>query len=768
MGCLKLVILGIVVAIIVFACDSCDRPRQPSGQRAPAATPHVDNRANLTGVWRGTSRTNQGFGGKEILAFREGNNHRAQIHIFPVPGSPAGFPTGSWLADVRFNSNTGMIELVQTRVLAAPHGGGYVPRRGRLTGNTFTGTIDGHHNSSFNLDRVARSNFTLAANVPHTHIASTQSRMLTAATCLSDGVLVYDCVFCRQETRRTTTPRSSYHTPSGAWVILRPSTCSQSGLRVQYCRYCPNEIVRREDIPLAEHNIAGVTQWVTVLDPSCLTAGHRVKFCLDCNQEAASETIPALTGSPHVFTVNMLRNNIFVPPIISENICEICNYIETNRDWSLVWVPPVILLGLTGAAIVTLRTRTAIRKKRTFVCPYCFETCLVQNIQFRCANFSCKEVPDMELEKYEGIVVGPNTPRVMRKITFPAPKAKDYAIQKFADCPKCKRETSKIVCPSCHNSLPECSLLGEDMIISVVGSRDVGKSHFVGVIIHELIERVSGKFEGSVTGFDDTLSRYEENFGHKLYRDLMKLDLTKSSTSNKSNGAYKPFIFTFSIREKGLLSKVGKSKIKNFTLVFYDTAGEDLNEFDTMNTVNRYICKSAGIIFLLDPMQIWTVRNQLPDEVVSRASSVAVQQATRPDDIMTRVSKLIRNERKKDGPIDIPVAAVFSKFDAIESLVPPGCKILDPSPHCEAGAFVLSDWHNVNKEIQSLLKNWGATAFTQQLELNYTKHSYFTVSSLGHSNSPRVDGNINRPQPHRIEDPLLWILKENKVIKSKK
>ena len=53
----------------------------------------------------------------------------------------------------------------------------------------------------------------------------------------------------------------------------------------------------------------------------------------------------------------------------------------------------------------------------------------------------------------------------------------------------------------------------------------------------------------------------------------------------------------------------------------------------------------AGIIFLLDPMQIPTVVSQLDDSVVERAAAIKWQQAARADDIMTRVSTLIRNDR---------------------------------------------------------------------------------------------------------------------------
>jgi len=421
----------------------------------------------------------------------------------------------------------------------------------------------------------------------------------------------------------------------------------------------------------------------------------------------------------------------------------------------MAWLSPAILAGIIFVAVVIISTRRKIKKGKKFVCPYCFEEHLVQSVQFRCANLNCADVDDIELTKYEGGNI--STP-LQRKKVFPAPMSKNYDIPKFAHCPDCKRETSKVICPSCHNSLPESSLTGEDMIISVVGSRDVGKSHYIGVIINELIERVAGKFDGVLTGFDDTMARYEESFGRGLYVELTKLNLTQSSTVRTN----RPLIFSLTIQKN--------NKIRKFTLVFFDTAGEDLNAFDTMNTVNRYICKSAGVIFLLDPMQIWAVRNQLSDELVSRASSVTVQQATRPDDIMTRVSELIRNDKKmvSTATINIPVAAVFSKFDAIVPLIPPGSTILDPSPHCDAGAFVMSDWHNVNSEIQSLLKTWGATAFVQQLDLNYTNFSYFAASSLGLDNSPQRDGRIDRPRPHRIEDALLWILKENGVIEPKK
>ena len=402
-------------------------------------------------------------------------------------------------------------------------------------------------------------------------------------------------------------------------------------------------------------------------------------------------------------------------------------------------------------------------QKTTFICPYCFERIKLSEVQFRCTNKRCQDVDDVEITVYENGNV--NMPK-KGKPCFGYKSKNPFTVPASAVCPSCSKESHKRICPACHNELPESTINGKDMIISIVGSRATGKSHFVGVIIKELKDRIAKSFDGALEGFADSYKRWEENFGNKLYTTGEKLDLTKSSLQNTDNGAYRPLIFKLRLRHKVLF----KEMIESFTFVFFDSAGEDLDDEDTMSTVNKYICRSAGIIFLLDPMQIPAVSSQLDESVVSRASGLGANvRATGADDIMTRVSNLIRNERKisDETKIDIPVAAVFSKFDAVEPIIPEDCTVLQPSPHCSEKVFDMSDWHNVNAEISSLLNEWDAGAFISQLETNYSKYSYFGVSALGLNNNPTTDGRIERPRPHRIEDPLLWILKENGVIKGK-
>jgi len=406
-------------------------------------------------------------------------------------------------------------------------------------------------------------------------------------------------------------------------------------------------------------------------------------------------------------------------------------------------------------------------KKSSFICPYCFEENALTKIQFRCTNTRCINVGDIEMTKYNrGDITKPQP----GKTCFSVNTKNSFNIPKSAICPvkECQQKTYEVVCPSCHNALPESTLTGRDMIISIVGSRDTGKSHFIGVIIHELSNRISIKFGGAMEPFDDSSERYKMTFG-PLYDERQKLDLTQSSEKTADNGAYKPLIYRLKIKRKNFLG----SSIESFTFVFFDTAGEDLNRIETMGTVNKYICKSAGIIFLLDPLQIPAVANQLDENIVSRASSVKREDATSSDDIISRISKLIRDDKelKENQRIDIPVAAVFSKFDVIEPIIrekAPGSTILELSPHCGKGIFDDTDQAHVDSEIKGLLKVWQADSFINQLEINYSDYSFFTVSSLGIGNNPAVDRSIKRPNPHRIEDPLLWIFKEKGIISSTK
>ncbi len=360
--------------------------------------------------------------------------------------------------------------------------------------------------------------------------------------------------------------------------------------------------------------------------------------------------------------------------------------------------------------------------KGNYVCPYCFES--FDKYMFQCLNKRCNGKGERVFAASQG---------------------------KQAECSECKAISYTKVCPNCHKHLPDSTLNGENCIISIVGSRASGKSHFVGVLIHEMIRRIAPEYnKGSFEGFDDSFLRYQKVFEDKIYSGY-QLELSKTAMNNKDVSL--PYIFNYKFRTR-------HNEIKCYTFVFFDTAGEDLHDLSNMSTVNKYIYKSSGIIFLLDPMSIPGVVDKLDKDWVSRASGGLQEHDGIADSIISNVSRLIRNAKgmKEEQKIDIPVAAVFSKYDAFEQLVPEDATVRRTSPHCKKGMFDDADRKAVDSEIASLLDSWGARSFTSQLENNYKTYSYFAVSALGLDNNPSSH-RFDKPHPHRIEDPLLWLMK---------
>jgi len=280
--------------------------------------------------------------------------------------------------------------------------------------------------------------------------------------------------------------------------------------------------------------------------------------------------------------------------------------------------------------------------------------------------------------------------------------------------------------------------------ISVVGLRGVGKSNYVGVLINELLENISKRFGFTVTGIDDTMDRYNETYHDSLYKKLTKLN-------PKNTGELKPLDFTIT------------RKRKNYKLSVYDVDVENVDEF----TKSHHISYSNGLIFLVDPLQIESVRKQLSKSILLTSDANKSKTGnTMLGDAVTKIARLIRNNFKMSlsKRIEIPTAVVLSKFDAVSELVPRDFKMLQKSPHSDAGKFIKSDSQKISSEAQELLSKWDAASVVYQAEVNYKKFSFFATSSFGNYNVIKSDNSIDRPNPHRIEDALLWILKNNKFI----
>ncbi len=83
--------------------------------------------------------------------------------------------------------------------------------------------------------------------------------------------------------------------------------------------------------------------WVTTKDPTCTGAGERTKYCSVCKEILETEQVDAKGHSLGKWKIKVPATWISLGEKEAE--CEVCGEIETGRDWSKVWILPVIILG---------------------------------------------------------------------------------------------------------------------------------------------------------------------------------------------------------------------------------------------------------------------------------------------------------------------------------------------------------------------------------------------------------------------------------------
>lgn len=389
---------------------------------------------------------------------------------------------------------------------------------------------------------------------------------------------------------------------------------------------------------------------------------------------------------------------------------------------------------------------------RYLVCPYCFERFLSNNLAFRCINpdpSRCQPEDDHELAAYER--------RVVQKLPYVFKPKKQWWEARWWKAPvsavcKCGVKTSKLTCPYCHNGLPSEFGQFASRTIALVGAKESGKSHYIAVLIHELQHRIGRDFNASLGALDDrTRDRYKQDFRRYLYDDRVTIPPTVSARA-RFDVRY-PMVYRFTLGRRRPL------KPKPTSLVFFDTAGEDLGSYDTTSTEVKYLANSDGIIFLLDPLQIRSVRDRLG------AVANLPSEYTEPQEIIERVVDFIRASQRLSpkAKIKTPVALAFSKLDAIEELI--DAPLRRDSKH--KGYFDLSDFELVNDNMQSRVEEWVGSGLDLFMRHHFERFAYFGLSALG--DSPGEHGRLLRGVvPRRVQDPLLWILYRLKVIPGKR
>lgn len=374
-------------------------------------------------------------------------------------------------------------------------------------------------------------------------------------------------------------------------------------------------------------------------------------------------------------------------------------------------------------------------------CPYCSEQFRLRKAPFRCINRRCsgrskedtvltKHWPELDKwHKARGKVLDPRRKYLAK-----------------CQCTDCQETTRERLCPNCHAALPRTIGRYGTEVIAVIGAKNAGKSHYIAALIHEFRKRVGPSLQLNLSPENDfTIKRYRDEFETPIY-ELGKALVGTQNAEARTSTVRVPLIYELRQIQKTQTGRRACKKVIN--LVFFDTAGEDLNALDTMSTVNRYIYRASGIVLLLDPRQLTQVRPLIG--VPKKEEKV---EAT---DLVDRTQRLIRNGRglSPTAMIRTPVAVAFSKFDELDRIMDPGLAIM--SPRLLGRGYDESEAESISNDLQSLLLKHDEGDLLAALEAGFTDICYFGVSSLGAQKN--ADGTLPRVAPRRVEDPILWLL----------
>lgn len=378
------------------------------------------------------------------------------------------------------------------------------------------------------------------------------------------------------------------------------------------------------------------------------------------------------------------------------------------------------------------------------VCPYCFEPFKLRDAPFRCSSPPQRCAP--EQDSVRASVWEDNAP-LGRVLPADAKSGRERV------CGNCNQRTRKRICPHCHMDLPHTTGAYRNLIFAVIGAKESGKSHYIAVLVDQIKKHLGPSLELLLEPLnDETIKRYREVFYSPIFTDKVQIRGTQSALVDRR--VQMPLVFSLVRTGKNLF---GGRAIKGVvTLVFFDTAGEDLNDRDIMATVNKYIYRADGILLLLDPLQLPRVRDRLG------SGRQLPQVNTETASIVERTTELIRAGRELSltTMIPTPLAVAFSKFDALEPLIDSQLQLNSPSNH--ASGFDVADFEAVSAEMEALLAEWDSKDLRFKVGTHYKRFGFFGLSALGCS--PDASGKIPRVLPRRVEDPFLWLLYQHGLV----
>lgn len=337
-------------------------------------------------------------------------------------------------------------------------------------------------------------------------------------------------------------------------------------------------------------------------------------------------------------------------------------------------------------------------------------------------------------------------------------------------------ETDIRLCPHCHNILPDRFGIRKSLSISMVGYTNAGKTVFLTSLIHTLQHNRNIKATLIPVGQQSDYLNTIDNYMDEIFVKRTLPDATRSKQP--------PLVYVYTYKYQIKNKKNEIEEVQNsINLVFYDIEGEACRVVEKLKKEGNNIRHSDGIIYLLDPVRLEHIANELI--IIDQANNLGIfernsqGEIVKPDfvknnpfEVIHALFKYMLNEvgEKKS---EIPAAFVFTKTDIFDVdcvkqnidflYKDPSNKILPSSSNEDKhkGYLDVLDIRNLNKDVINFLDFFNHGEYKDAAELHFENYSFFAVSALnqipvtGTEHTTTLEKDV---KPYRILDPLLWIM----------
>jgi hypothetical protein len=322
----------------------------------------------------------------------------------------------------------------------------------------------------------------------------------------------------------------------------------------------------------------------------------------------------------------------------------------------------------------------------------------------------------------------------------------------------CGKDIIHFRCPRCEAKLPKSILHTENLLFSIIGVSDSGKTNYITVMLEELNKASNLKF-ALFSQNVETRNHQRANY-KELYENHKKPEMT-------SSGTQMPQIWGIKKLEQNFIQKLCK-EVSAYTFIIYDGAGEDHEQITENPSLCKYIAISKAMMVVIDPMILHSVKRSLDRDIYDKSTGGGISEDNDKNsiDIVNGIADFIRDAcgLRIGAQVKVPVAVIFTKMDALMDEFK-NRTVSMPSPHVNSGYFDYTDAREVDKDIREWLSVKGEYAFINALKSNFTDFTFFGISSYG--DLPVSKNELKPIRPHRVLDPILWLFAKNKYINAK-